>query len=101
MDFPFMPDTWVFGYSQLKDEWLRYMGMERLPFETEWLHDRLVASREYLALLRLGPLSAPMSLLYTGEEERENIDVWPSDSIPTLQLALVWRCRDSARSKTR
>ena len=89
MDFPFVPDTWDFGYVQLKEEWLRYLGMKRLPFETEWLLDRLVERRKYLALERPGPLAAPMSLLYTGEEEREYTDVWPSGSIPTLQLALV------------
>ena len=41
-DFPFMRDTWDFWYVQSKEEWLRYIGMRRLPFETEWLLVRLV-----------------------------------------------------------
>ena len=71
LDFPFMRDTWDFGCVQLKEEWLRYMGMKRLPFETEWLLDRLAERRKYLALERLGPLAAPMSLSYTVEGELE------------------------------
>ena len=69
VDFPLMRDTWDFGYVQLKEEWLRYIGMKRLPFETEWLHDRLAQRRKYLFLKRLVPIAPPICFSPTGVQE--------------------------------
>ena len=69
VDFPLMRDTWDFGYVQLKEEWLRYIGMKRLPFETEWLRDRLAQRRKYLFMKRLVPIVPPIFFSPIGVQE--------------------------------